>query len=249
MLPLALPKEKEEQRKIADFLTAVDKRISQLSEKKALLATYKKGAMQQLFTQAFRFKDDHGNDFPDWEEKNLGEIGEVVGGGTPDSSNDSYWEGKVIWFTPSEIRSKYAANSYRTISEVGLIKSSASILPKGALLLTSRATIAEVSIATKPCTTNQGFQSIIANSGTNNEFLYYWILQSKKEFLRRAQGSTFLEIGGKEVRKIPIGVPSLPEQTKIADFLSTIDRKIDSVAAQITETQNFKRGLLQQMFV
>jgi type I restriction enzyme S subunit len=239
----------EEQRKIADFLTAVDGRIGQLIEKKALLEQYKKGVMQQLFAQTLRFKDDHGNPFPDWEEKRLGEVGVVVGGGTPDSTNETYWSGDVIWFTPSEIRSKYAGYSKRTITQEGLKKSSATMLPVGTLLLTSRATIAEISIATKPCTTNQGFQAIIVNSGTSNEFLYYWIIHFKKEFLRRAQGSTFLEIGGKEVRKIPLMLPSVAEQTKIADFLSSLDRKIEQVAGQIAETQLFKRGLLQQMFV
>ena len=238
-----------EQRKIADFLTAVDGRIGQLSQKKALLEDYKKGVMQQLFTQALRFKDDHGNDFPEWEEKTLGEIGSVVGGGTPDSTNDAYWNGDVQWFTPTEIRSKFVSRSKRTISTSGLKNCSASVLPAGTLLFTSRATIAEVSIATEPCTTNQGFQSITVNQNVSNEFIYYWVIHFKKEFLRKAQGSTFLEIGGKEVRKMPLLLPSFPEQTKIANFLTALDRKIESVSSQITHTQTFKKGLLQQMFV
>ena len=238
-----------EQRKIADFLTAVDQRIRQLSQKKALLVSYKKGVMQQLFSQVLRFKDDHGNDFPDWEEKTLGEVGTVVGGGTPDSAKDDYWNGDIEWFTPTEIRSKYAGGSRRKITASGMKNCSASILPVGTLLMTSRATIAEISISTIPCTTNQGFQSIITNSENNNEFIYYWINNNKKMFLRRSQGSTFIEISGKEVRKLAISIPSLPEQTKIANFLTALDRKIESVAQQITHTQTFKKGLLQQMFV
>ena len=238
-----------EQKKIADFLTSVDERIGQLIKKKALLEDYKKGVMQQLFSQQIRFKDDNGNDFPDWEEKKLGEVAEVVGGGTPDSTNEDYWNGDVQWFTPTEIRSKFVSQSKRTISESGLKKCSASILPVGTLLLTSRATIAEVSIAREPCTTNQGFQSITVNCNTSNEFIYYWLIQSKKDFLRKAQGSTFLEIGGKEVRKMMLLIPALEEQKKIADFLSAIDQKIESVSQQIAKTQTFKKGLLQQMFV
>ena len=238
-----------EQKKIADFLTSVDERIGQLIKKKALLEDYKKGVMQQLFSQKIRFKDDNGNDFPDWEEKKLGEVAEVVGGGTPDSTNEDYWNGDVQWFTPTEIRSKFVSQSKRTISESGLKKCSASILPVGTLLLTSRATIAEVSIAREPCTTNQGFQSITVNCNTSNEFIYYWLIQSKKDFLRKAQGSTFLEIGGKEVRKMMLLIPALEEQKKIADFLSAIDQKIESVSQQIAKTQTFKKGLLQQMFV
>ena len=249
-----------EQRKIADFLAAVDGRIEQLSQKKALLEDYKKGVMQQLFTQALRFKDKVNgearegtwgatHDFPEWEETTLGEIGSVVGGGTPDSTNDTYWNGDVQWFTPTEIRSKFVSRSKRTISTSGLKNCSASVLPAGTLLFTSRATIAEVSIATEPCTTNQGFQSITVNQNVSNEFIYYWVIHFKKEFLRKAQGSTFLEIGGKEVRKMPLLLPSLPEQTKIANFLTALDRKIESVSSQITHTQTFKKGLLQQMFV
>lgn len=239
----------DEQRKIADFLSSVDKRIEQLTQQKSLLEQYKKGVMQQLFTQKIRFKDDEGKDFPDWEEKKLGEVGSVVGGGTPDSTNEDYWNGDVQWFTPSEIRSKFASCSKRKISQLGLSKCSASMLPVGTLLFTSRATIAEVSLATEPCTTNQGFQSITVNQGASNEFIYYWVIQFKKDFLRKAQGSTFLEIGGKEMRKMPMLIPSGPEQTKIANFLSALDRKTESVTTQITETQTFKKGLLQQMFV
>lgn len=238
-----------EQEKIANFLTAVDQRIQQLIEKKALLEDYKKGVMQQLFTQAIRFKDDHGNDFPDWEEKKLGEVASVIGGGTPDSKNEAYWNGNVQWFTPTEIRTKYTSRSRRNISDLGLKKCSATLLPIGTILFTSRATIAEVSIATEQCTTNQGFQSIKVNPDTSNEFIYYWVIQFRKDFLRKSQGSTFREIGGKEVRKMSIFIPNFPEQTKIANFLAAIDQKIETVASQITETQTFKRGLLQQMFV
>jgi hypothetical protein len=215
----------------------------------SLMEAYKKGVMQQLFTQALRFKDDHGNDFPDWEEKTLGEVGSVVGGGTPDSTKDDYWNGDIEWFTPTEIRSKYAGGSRRKITESGMKNCSASILPVGTLLMTSRATIAEISISTIPCTTNQGFQSITTNSENNNEFIYYWIKNNKKMFLRKSQGSTFIEISGKEVRKLAILIPSLPEQTKIANFLTALDRKIESVSQQITHTQTVKKGLLQQMFV
>lgn len=239
----------EEQQKIADFLTAVDQRVQQLSQKQALLTCWKKGLMQQLFSQTLRFKDDQGNDFPDWEEKKLGEIGAIVGGGTPDSTNPELWKGHVQWFTPTEIRAKYSLGSKRTISAKGLKKCSASILPIGTILFTSRATIAEVSIATQECTTNQGFQSVVVNEQTINEFIYYWIIQNKKAFLRKSQGSTFLEISGKEMRKMPIPMPHKDEQTKIANSLAAIDRKIDAVAEQIKQTQTFKQGLLQQMFV
>ena len=203
---------------------------------------------KQALVPKLRFEDEQGKDFPDWEEKKLGEVAEVVGGGTPDSTNEAYWKGDVQWFTPSEIRSKFAEDSKRTISQLGLKKSSARVLPIGAILLTSRATIAEVSIATRECTTNQGFQSLIVQEGHHNEFVYYWIVENKKEFLRKSQGSTFLEISGKEIRKFKIILPSLPEQEKIAAFLTSVDDRIDQLKRKKSLLQDYKKGAMQKLF-
>jgi len=238
-----------EQRKIAGFLGAVDEKITQLTKKKALLEEYKKGCMQQLFSQKIRFKNDAGQDFPEWKEKCLGEVADIVGGGTPDSRNLAYWSGGIPWFTPSEIKTKYLANSQRTISESGLCSSSAKRLPVGTLLLSTRATVGDIGIATLECCTNQGFQSLIIKEPNINEFWYYWINEHKREFLRRASGSTFLEIGKSEVSKIRARVPHPDEQRKIATFLSSIDMKIDLVSKELNLAQTFKKGLLQQMFV
>ena len=239
----------EEQQKIADFLSSVDKKIEQLTEKHRLLTEYKKGVMQQIFTQQIRFKDDSGNDYPEWEEKKLGQFGSIVGGGTPETSKSSYWEGDIQWFTPTEIKQKYMSKSIRTISEEGLKKSSAKLLPVGALLLTTRATIADLSIATQECSTNQGFQSIIVNDQNDNEFLYYWILNNRKQFIRKASGSTFPEISKKEIEKMEGVFPQKEEQQKIANFLTEIDQKIDQAWSTLEQTKAFKKGLLQKMFV
>ncbi len=134
----------------------------------SLLKLYKKGIMQKLFSQQIRFKDGEGNDFEDWEVKTLGEICEITGGGTPDTSNPEYWNGNIQWFTPTEIKLDFVSKSIRTITELGLQKSSAKKLPIGTILLTTRATIGEASIALEECTTNQGFQSLIAKEGINN---------------------------------------------------------------------------------
>jgi len=253
-----------EQQKIAKFLTAVDTKLQQLTTKKEKLEHYKKGVMQQLFSQQLRFKPDviaseerekqsvtnqNKTQFPNWEVKRLGDIGEIIGGGTPDTTNSQYWDGDIQWFTPTEVSKKHIDKSKRTISSLGLKKSSARLLPKGTILFTSRATIAELSFAKEKCTTNQGFQSIVVNVNNNSEFVYYWINNNKKEFIRKSQGSTFLEISKNEMKKIKMIIPSLKEQQKIATYLSAIDNKIETVQTQITKTQQFKKGLLQQMFV
>jgi type I restriction enzyme S subunit len=238
-----------EQQKIASFLSAVEENIQQLTKKKALLEDYKKGVMQQLYSDQMRFKDENGKAYPDWEEKRLGEIAEIVGGGTPETVKPEYWDGEIQWFTPTEIRSKYISNSKRTITQSGLSKSSAKLLPAGTILFTSRATIAELGFATQECSTNQGFQSLIVNQNNNSEFIYQLIKVNKNEFVKKSQGSTFLEISSKEMKKVKFNIPILEEQQKIATYLSGIDTKIEAVNNQITQTQTFKKGLLQGMFV
>jgi type I restriction enzyme S subunit len=239
----------EEQTKIASFLSAVDEKISQLTQKHELLSQYKQGMMQKLFSQQFRFKADDGSEFGEWENTVLGDIADIVGGGTPSTNNEEYWSGDVVWLTPSEINQKFIGESKRTISELGVQKSSAKKLPIGTILFTSRATIGEVAIAIAEVTTNQGFQSFISNEKTFNEFLYYWIVNNKKSFIERASGSTFLEISKSKIQPMEISLPCLEEQTKIANFLSAIDQKIEVVAQQIEQAKTWKKGLLQQMFV
>ena len=240
---------KAEQTKIASFLSAVDEKISQLTQKHQLLSQYKQGMMQKLFSQQLRFKADDGSEFGEWENTVLGDIADIVGGGTPSTNNEEYWSGDVVWLTPSEINQKFIGESKRTISELGVQKSSAKKLPIGTILFTSRATIGEVAIAIAEVTTNQGFQSFISNEKTFNEFLYYWIVNNKKSFIERASGSTFLEISKSKIQPMEISLPCLEEQTKIANFLSAIDQKIEVVAQQIEQAKIWKKGLLQQMFM
>ena len=239
----------EEQQKIATFLTAVDQKIELLLRKKDQLTAYKKGMMQKLFSQEIRFKDDHGNNFPDWKEKKLGEVADIIGGGTPSTTTPEYWSGEIDWFTPTEIKSKYLLGSERKISSLGLQKSSAKMLPIGTLLLSTRATVGDVGIALKECTTNQGFQSLVVEEEFFNEFWYYWIQMNKKAFLRRSSGSTFIEISKSEILKISALCPSHNEQQKIANFLTALDQKIDLTTQNLTQAQTFKKALLQQMFV
>jgi type I restriction enzyme S subunit len=238
-----------DQQKIAAFLGAVDAKLAALVAKQAALVRFKAGLMQKLFSQQLRFTRDDGTAFPDWQEKQLGDLAQIVGGGTPESFIPEYWGGDIIWFTPTEIKSKYLQRSRRTISAEGLKNSSAKLLPIGALLLSTRATVGDVGIATAECCTNQGFQSLIVKGAHNNEFLYYWLLNNKKAILRKASGSTFLEIGKSEVVKLSVSVPHPDEQAKIANALSTMDTKIQAVADQVAKLQTFKNGLLQQMFV
>ena len=246
--PINIPNT-EEQQKIATFLTAVDTRISLMQQKHTLLQQYKKGVMQQIFSQKTRFRRDDGKDFADWEEHKIGDLGNIVGGGTPDTIVEDYWNGGINWFTPTELKSKYVNDSVRKISQSGLKNSSAKLLPIGTVLLTSRANIGDVSIALKECTTNQGFQSLIVNESNDIEFCYYLLNNLKNEFLCKASGSTFMEISKSELEKITFLCPTKSEQKKISLFLATLDTKIARLQTQIDQAKNFNQGLLQQMFV
>lgn len=191
-----------------------------------------------------RFKEFSG----EWEHTPLKNIAEIIGGGTPDTAIAEYWNGNIQWFTPTEIKSKYIKGSIRTITELGLKKSSAKILPKDTLLLSSRATVGDVGIALEECTTNQGFQSLIINHQNNNEFFYNWILINKNEFIKKASGSTFLEISKKEIEKIKAYKPSKQEQEKIASFLTSVDTKIEQLTKKEELLQQYKKGVMQKIF-
>ena len=123
-----------------------------------------------MLVPKLRFKREDGTDYPEWEQTSLEDVCDIVGGGTPSTKNIDYWNGNIQWFTPSEIgKTKYVSKSVRTISQVGFEKSSARKLPVGTILLTSRATLGEMAIATIECTTNHGFQSLIPHLNPRKE--------------------------------------------------------------------------------
>ena len=183
-----------------------------------------------------------------WKKTRLGKIGEFIGGGTPETSVAEYWDGDIQWFTPSEVKEKYLSKSKRTITEKGLKNSSAKLLPKGTLLLSTRATVGDVGIATIPCSTNQGFQSLLVNESETNIFWYYWLIHHKNELVRKSSGSTFLEIGKNEVQKVEALRPTVNEQQKIADCLSSIDDLITAQTQKLAALKAHKKGLMQQLF-
>ena len=181
----------------------------------------------------------------EWVQKNISDIVNVVGGGTPDTNISEYWDGNIQWFTPSEVgKSKYISESERKITQSGLDNSSAKILPQGAILLSTRATIGECSISMNECSTNQGFQSLISRNNYNSEFVYYLIQTKKKELIRNACGSTFLEISANEVRKIKCRVPKINEQDKISQLLSLIDQRISTQNKIIEQLQSLIKGIV-----
>ena len=197
-----------------------------------------------LNVPALRFPEFTG----EWSVKSISDLANVIGGGTPDTTIKSYWNGNIQWFTPSEIgKTKYVELSLRTITLEGLNNSNAKLLPPYTILLSSRATVGECSIALQECATNQGFQSLIAKN-CDIDFLYYLIQTKKKDLIRKACGSTFLEISANEIRKIHTNVPSNAEQKKIGALLSLIDKRIETQNKIIEDLKKLKSAIYQEMF-
>ena len=195
---------------------------------------------------ALRFKG-----FTDaWEQRKLGELSNIVGGGTPSTSNSEYWDGDIDWYAPAEIgEQRYVSKSKKTITELGLKKSSARILPVGTVLFTSRAGIGNTAILGKEATTNQGFQSIVPNP---NKLDSYFIYSRTNELKRYGEvtgaGSTFVEVSGKQMSKMPIMIPELSEQEKIGSFFKQLDDTIALHQRKCDQTKELKKTMLQKMF-
>lgn len=185
----------------------------------------------------------------DWKTVAIGDVATIVGGGTPSTSVSDYWNGEIQWFTPAELTDskKYVSKSLRTITKAGLQGSSARLLPKGTILLTTRASIGITAILKNGACTNQGFQSLIAKENCYNEFLYYVIPLIKKEMLARASGSTFAEISAKKLSTITFPLPPFAEQHRIAKSLSDVDAVISTIEKLIQKKKNIKQGAMQNL--
>lgn len=171
-----------------------------------------------------------------WKKCKLGDIAEVVGGGTPSTKVDEYWNGDIAWITPKDLTSYnkvFISKGARSITKLGLSQSSAKLMPKGTVLLTSRAPIGYIAIAENEISTNQGFKSLIPKENlTTSKFLYYW-LKNNVEYLKNLSvGTTFAEISGQIVKEVEILLPPLEEQRQIATILSSIDDKIELLHEQ-----------------
>ncbi len=249
---LAVPT-KEEQLKIVAFFTALDEKTRLSQQKLTLVKNIKNGILKKIFSQEVRFKNTGGSFFKPWKSYTVGELAEVIGGGTPSTQNSDYWDGDIYWFTPAEINSKYVHSSNRKITVNGLNNSSAKLLPKGALLLTTRATLGACSINNQdiPVCTNQGFQSLVCNDFVDNEFMYYVVTTNafQKAMVQMASGSTFLEISSKNLKSITVNLPSLEEQQQIATLLSSLDEKINCLKQRVEVLKTQKASFMQQMFV
>lgn len=185
----------------------------------------------------------------DWEQRKLGEIAKVIGGGTPSTKNSDYWNGNINWYSPTEIgKSNYIFTSKKKITKLGLENSSAKILPgTHTILFTSRAGIGNMAIMQTDGCTNQGFQSWVIDNNTNIYFLYSLGSDLKKEAIRKASGSTFLEISNKEVKKIPLSIPSKHEQDKLGKLFLVLDNLLSLHQRKLKLLKEIRKGIVENI--
>ena len=244
----------EEQMKIGKQFNYLDHLITLHQRKCEETKKLKKFMLQKMFPQKGekvpKIRFDGFTD--DWEQRKLGELAEIVGGGTPSTGMDSYWDGDIDWYAPAEIGEQiYLESSQRKITEEGLNKSSAKILPIGTVLFTSRAGIGKTAILLKEGCTNQGFQSIVPNKEKLDSYFIFTRSEELKEYGEKVgAGSTFVEVSGKQMANMDLMMPkTMSEQQQIGEYFQTIDHLITLHQRKCEELQNIKKFMLQNMFV
>ena len=225
------PKDKAEQQKIADCLRRIDTLITLHQRKYEKLVNIKKSMLNKMFppngasVPEIRFKDSTDP----WEQRKLGDVADIVGGGTPSTNNPNYWDGDIDWYAPAEIAGQiYFDSSQRKITEQGYENSSAKMLPPGTVLFTSRAGIGKTAILSKKGCTNQGFQSIVPH---NDELDSYFVFSRTDELKQYGElvgaGSTFVEVSGKQMAAMNLKMPTtIEEQQTIGRFFKRLDTLI-----------------------
>ncbi len=252
-IDISIPLNKDEQLKIGNFFKQLDDTIALHQQELNTLKQTKQGFLQKMFPK-------EGQSVPEvrfpvftgeWELLKLNEVAEIIGGGTPSTNVQEYWDGDIDWYSPVEIGKKtYASGSRRKITALGLKKSSAKVLPADrTILFTSRAGIGDMAILKKDGATNQGFQSLVINNNFDTYFVYSIGYKIKEFALKHASGSTFLEISRKNLGEMHLFVPSLEEQSQIGNFFKQLDDTIALHQRELDALKETKKAFLQKMFV
>ena len=247
------PKSQKERIKISSVLTNYDKLITLHQRKLDNLKLKKKALLQKLFPKnGERYPELRFPGFTDaWEQRKLGDIATITGGGTPSTNISEYWNGDIDWYSPLEIgENRYVSRSTRKITKLGLEKSSAKILSVGTVLFTSRAGIGNTAILQAEGCTNQGFQSITPNSKELDTYFLYTMTPKLKRYGEvTGAGSTFVEVSGKQMEQMNLMIPSLEEQKHVSQLFELMDDAITLHQRKLDHLQLQKKALLQQMFV
>ena len=251
--PIDCPRSETECEAIGNCLSKVDYLITLHQRKYDKLCAVKKSMLDKMFPKPGETEPEiRFAGFTDpWEQRKLGDIATIVGGGTPSTNNDAYWDGDIDWYSPAELGEQvYADRSVRRITQAGYDSCSATLLPAGkTILFTSRAGIGNTAILRRSACTNQGFQSLVMNDDIDVYFVYSMTDRIKKFAEQKASGSTFLEISGKGLAAGEFVFPSKDEQTAIGSMFKQLDHLITLHQRKLNLLKNTKKSLLDRMFV
>lgn len=245
-IEITLPKSIPEQQAIASVLTDFDEHIDNLTELIEKKKAIRDGALEDLVNGRTRLKG--FND--EWDIRCVGECAYIYSGGTPKTTNPYFWNGDVVWLTPGEITNNkglYIHTSERKITVDGVNNSSATLLPKGTILLCTRATIGYLAIAETELATNQGFKNLVCKPDIDNVFFAYALMTKKSEMVTKAIGTTFLEISKKALSGIEMRIPLLPEQQAISSVLTAMDEEILALEEEKEKMLQIKAGAMDDL--
>ena len=247
ILQLAIQGKLVEQRKEEGTAKELIKQIE--AEKKHLI---KEGKIKKQKELPEIKEDEIPFDIPEsWEWVRLGEIGEIVGGGTPKTGNSEFWNGgNIPWLTPADMKfvpGKYVENGERFITEKGLKGSSARLMPKGTIIYSSRAPIGYIAIANNDLATNQGFKSLVPYELRINEYMYYCLISRTNEIISRASGTTFKEISGSEFGLTVVPLPPLEEQKRIVAKIEEMMPYVDKYDVAYSEMEKLNKKFPEDM--
>ena len=244
----------DEQQKIAELFTNLDNLITLHQRKYDKLTNVKKSMLEKMFPK-------NGSNVPEirfkgfteaWEQRKLGELADIVGGGTPSTGVSDFWDGDIDWYVPAEIAEQiYLTSSQRKITEEGYNHSSAKMLPVGTVLFTSRAGIGKTAILTRKGCTNQGFQSIVPHKGELDSYFIFSRTEELKQYGETVgAGSTFVEVSGKQMANMELMMPkTMAEQKIIGQYFANLDHLITLHQRELEKLKNIKKSCLENMFV
>ena len=243
-----------EQQQVGEYFRNLDNLITLHQRKYDKLTNVKKSMLEKMFPK-------NGSNVPEirfkgftetWEQRKLGELADIVGGGTPSTSISEFWDGDIDWYAPAEIADQiYLTSSQRKITEQGYNHSSAKMLPAGTVLFTSRAGIGKTAILSRKGCTNQGFQSIIPHKDKLDSYFVFSRTDELKQYGETVgAGSTFVEVSGKQMANMVLMMPkTMAEQKIIGKYFTNLDNLITLHQRKLEKLKNIKKSMLEKMFI
>ena len=243
----------EEQGRVVEGLASVDEKIEAQEQYVAALETQKKKLLRQVFAREIRFKDENGQDYPEWEERTVSGVSDVSGGKTPSMDNHEYWDDPCVnWVSSKDVKRRRLSKSEMMISEKAA--STMRVYAPGTVLIVVRSGILKrslpITILEANSTINQDIKAFVVHGCSNVYFSY--CLEAKEPYILRdlvKTGTTVQSVKVDDLLDMPIPIPSIPEQQHIADFFTALDAQIENERALLEDWRQLKKGLLQQMFV